>query len=375
MLAPLLSGGRSVEMVLAILRPIFQAVPSILKWSAALLFLVNIRSWPLVWHFKIWRPIWRYQFRFLLFRMSLALKKSKREKELALDKWFASLSPVGKNPFDMVSKYRTWAGPDDCDFNMHLSNSCYAKHLDMARFNAALTFMPTGFIAGAWMGVGATHFKYLKEIPIFSTYEMRTSIASWDNKWMYVLTRYVTHSHKQKGKRSPASTPGQSTPPVGAPLMPPTHTPATTHDTPSCLTPYDTALHDLIASLSARSEPDGATLHCVVITEVCFKVGRITVPPAVALASDGYCVRPPASEDRERYSLANPPPHMDKIRALKARGDFKPMQAFYRGGWRDVPEGERWWMSALGGEIEERRRLNLDLVCGVQRGMEGARYV
>lgn len=201
---------------------------------------------------------------------------------------------------------------------------------------------------------------------------------------MYVLTRYVTHSKKKKGEKSPSPTPGQVTPPVGPPLYPPTHTPATTHDTPSCLTPYDSALNDLIAKLSEREEPDGATLHCVVVTEVCFKIGRITVPPAVALAGDGLCVRPPSASGSspedfgsqpESYSPAYPPPHWEKIRALKQKGNFKPMQKFYKGGWRDVPEGERWWMTALGGEIEERRRLNLDLVSGVQRGMEGARYV
>ncbi|KAH8093064.1 hypothetical protein BXZ70DRAFT_897800 [Cristinia sonorae] len=378
-LLSLLLRGKSTDAVVALLRPLLRAMPSILKWAAALLFLLNIRSWPLIWHFKVWRPIWRYQFRFLFFRLSLALK-SKKEKQAAMEKWFDDLLQVGKSPFEVVSKYRTWAGPDDCDFNMHLSNSSYAKLLDMARFNAVLSFMPTGFIAGAWMGVGATHFKYLKEIPIFSTYEMRTSIAAWDQKWMYVLTRYVTHP-KKKGhghKKSPAGTPGQATPPTGAPFMPPTHTPATVHDTPSCLAPYDSALNNLIASLTPREEADGATLHCVVVTEVCFKIGRITIPPALCLAADGFCVAPPATADDEPaqpYSLKNPTPYLEKIRALKPRGNFKPIQKFYKGGWRDVPEEERWWLPALGGEIEERRRLNLDLVSGVQRGMEGARYV
>ncbi|TCD64759.1 hypothetical protein EIP91_003650 [Steccherinum ochraceum] len=375
-------GGKSGEKMLTVLRPILSAVPSVLKWSAALFFLVNCRSWPLVWHFKVWRPIWRYQFRVLFLRMSLLLK-SRKEKQLAMDKFFESFVPVGKSPFEAIGTYRTWAGPDDCDFNMHLSNSSYAKNLDMARFNAALSFLPSGFIAGAWMGVGATHFKYLREIPIFSKYEMRTSIAAWDHKWMYVLTRYVTRSKKKSNsKKSPSPTPGQATPPVGTPFMPPTHTPATTHDTPSCLSPYDSALNDLIASLSAREEADGATLHCVVITEVCFKIGRITVPPSVALAADGYCVPPSSSssstdilERAEPYSRANPPPHWERVRAMKARGNFKPLQNFLKGGWKDVPEEERWWMSALGGEIEEKRRLNLDLVSGVQRGMEGARYV
>lgn len=112
-----------------VLRPILRAIPSVLKWAAALLFLVNIRSWPLVWHseyhldffpfiscsqrsayvVQIWRPIWHFQLRFLFLRLRLLLK-SRKEKQQALEKFFDSLPPIGQNPFDMVSKYRTWAG-------------------------------------------------------------------------------------------------------------------------------------------------------------------------------------------------------------------------------------------------------------------------
>ena len=33
----------------------------------------------------------------------------------------------------------------------------------------------------------ATHFTFLREIPMFSQYEMRASIMSWDNKWVGVI--------------------------------------------------------------------------------------------------------------------------------------------------------------------------------------------
>ena len=33
----------------------------------------------------------------------------------------------------------------------------------------------------------ATHFTFLREIPMFSQYEMRASIMSWDNKWVRVI--------------------------------------------------------------------------------------------------------------------------------------------------------------------------------------------
>jgi hypothetical protein len=56
-----------------------------------------------------------------------------------------------------------------------------------------------------------------------------------------------------------------------------------------------------------------------------------------------------------------------------------------RGGWRDVPEAERWWVGALGGIVEEQRRANVEGLVGVaggngplgllRRGMDGARRV
>ena len=29
---------------------------------------------------------------------------------MAVEKWHEALLPIGKNPFEVVSKYRTWAG-------------------------------------------------------------------------------------------------------------------------------------------------------------------------------------------------------------------------------------------------------------------------
>lgn len=129
-----------------------------------------------------------------------------------------------------------------------------------------------------------------------------------------------------------------------------------------------------IAALLPSEEPDGATVNCVSVCELCFKVGRITVPPAIVLALDGYSVAPP--EGDPAYSHANPPPSFVTAQALAetdaAKGHMKTLQAFLCGGWRDVPEGQRWWEDALGGDIEERRKRNLEAVIGVRLGLEGA---
>lgn len=101
-------------------------------------------------------------------------------------------------------------------------------------------------------------------------------------------------------------------------------------------------------------ESSDVTLHCIAVSQMCFKVGRITVPPAVALASSGFCLTAP---------------EWKHVRGMRQRGE---MRAFLRGGWRDVPVGARWWENALE-RIEERRVRNLQVVGKVREGLEGVR--
>jgi hypothetical protein len=141
-------------------------------------------------------------------------------------------------------------------------------------------------------------------------------------------------------------------------------------------------------ALSARfahtPEPDGATLHCVHISQICFKIGRVTVPPTIVLASNGFSSPPsppppPASSGTKiqankvvPYSHANPPPHWARVKALRCKpeGSMKAYVEFLKGGWRDVPEGERWWEEALAGPVEERRRAQMRALDWMRNGME-----
>jgi hypothetical protein len=101
------------------------------------------------------------------------------------------------------------------------------------------------------------------------------------------------------------------------------------------------------------------------------KQGRVTVPPALALACDGYS-GPRA--DGMIYSRADPPPHWNHVREMLGRGGAPALKNFLRGGWRDVPETDRWWEHALAG-LEKKRMENMALVGGLQNGMEGAQSI
>ena len=187
---------------------------------------------------------------------------------------------------------------------------------------------------------------------------------------LYIIHRFVSHPTK-KGRRAGAKDkedqprqPSSNSAPV--PIL---HTPAIGTITPSSgesLIPLATM--EIIAAARSRSEePDGATLHCVAISETCFKIGRITVPPSIALVMNGIS-QPPTGAP---YSHENPPPYWDKVKELTS--DPKTIVAFLRGGWREVPAAERWWEHALTGPIEQTRKSNLELLDGLRRSMEGAK--
>jgi len=348
---------------------------------------------------RVFRPLFALRFRYFVLCLRV-LFKSPQEKEKEVEKWFENMAPVGVNPFEAVTTYKTWASIDDSDFNGHLSNSSYAKTYDSARFKTALSYFPGFFRAGGWMALGATHYHFLREIRMFHSYEVRVRIVGWDNKWLFVIGRYVSHS-----KVKPTSTEkGKETPPTETSLSAMTtfqaslRTPKDGFDTPvtpaNHVKPSQTSSSNLgeateamkliaASQLQKTEEADGATLHCIAISQLCFKHGRITVPPGFVLAASGFSAPPPPSttDSDPAYSLSNPPPHFSHVQQLLSPRASAKYRDLLRGGWKDVPEAERWWVDALGGVVEERRRANVEgfdrggPMGALRRGMEGARNV
>ncbi|KAJ3764949.1 hypothetical protein FB446DRAFT_835148 [Lentinula raphanica] len=53
----------------------------------------------------------------------------------------------------------------------------------------------------------------------------------------------------------------------------------------------------------------------------------------------------------------------NKVKAITSKlhgGSIKKLQTFVKGGWKEVPEGERWWEEAMGGALVLRREENLE---------------
>ncbi|KAJ3850025.1 hypothetical protein EV368DRAFT_46135 [Lentinula lateritia] len=348
------------------------------KWLLGLLFLLNIRAFPTVWHFRIFRPliyIWSSHFFFKI----RAIFMSKSARENAFERWIDSLTPVGASPFQSTL-FRSWASIDESDYNFHLSNSSYAKALDAARFKLACHLLPKFIIAGGVIPLAGTHFHFVREIPILAKYEVRVTLGAWDEKWIYIVCRFVT---KGQDKNKGSSTAKKNDAEISPSFF---HAPVSSSGVSMSSTPVNsttpvppTDMDKLASKLLSTGEPDGATLHTITISQMCFKMGRITVPPAVVFAANGLCVPPVSTSDTpapEPYSLTNPPPHWDKVKPIASTlhgGSIKKLQAFFRGGWKELPEEERWWQEAMGGTVEQERWQNLQVLDMLRKGMEGAR--
>ncbi|KAG2069670.1 hypothetical protein BDR04DRAFT_1101342 [Suillus decipiens] len=375
------------------------SVLSASKYIFLVLLLINFRSLPFAWHIRVFFPVVRLRLQYYLLRLSI-LHKPREVRTKILTDWHENLCPIGANPFELVTIQHGWTSVDDADYNGHLSNSSYAKIFDAARLKLVLKAFPAFARSGGWMALGSTHYHFIREIPFLSSYEMRLSIGAWDHKWMFVIARYVSfpnnrhnstykmhvngsgqHLGTNNDSARPSKTPAASN---GFPQIL-LSTPAedlTTPATPSSVTEVDSKLHAekamkaLAAAQSKVPESDGAILHCVAISYICFKFGRITVPPSVVLPCEGFS-KPPSTTSAAPFSLTNPPPHWKKVKALRVApsGSMSAFANFLKGGWRDVPEGERWWEGALDGPIEEQRKANLEVFDSIRKGMEGARSI
>ncbi|WQF80821.1 Putative HotDog domain superfamily protein [Colletotrichum destructivum] len=158
----------------------------------------------------------------------------------------------------------TRSPPTECHFNMHKSNSTYFTDLDMLRAHL------TGLIFSAMLwerhstdGATCSWARSLacskKTSKPQQTYELWTRVASWDDKWLYMITHFVVPSSRRR-ERSLASSSSQASgterAKKGGSESP--------HDQPHKKN------HEVLASG---------------VTRMVFKKGRLTVTPAQAISA------------------------------------------------------------------------------------------
>ncbi|OJJ66021.1 hypothetical protein ASPBRDRAFT_138824, partial [Aspergillus brasiliensis CBS 101740] len=91
------------------------------------------------------------------------------------------------------------------DFNIHKSNSTYITDLDVSRAHlSGLLFGPfflqNTFSMRCNLIVSAIACTFHREIKPFQPYEICTRVASWDDKWIYMVTHFVDNSTTEQTK-------------------------------------------------------------------------------------------------------------------------------------------------------------------------------
>jgi len=193
------------------------------------------------------------------------------------------------------------------------------------------------------------------EIPLHATFEIHFHISGWNDKWIYLTGAFISfpksHKHLHGGKGGsnsksdnlvhsaknadpPAITISESV--VIAPPITEVGASETNSAIPSGVaTPAERSTTSLFYSLGETSitydnikpvpVPEGATLHAISVSQYCYKHGRVTVPPRVALVLSGFG-KPERA--RERW---------DKLLAM--RDDKRKIRDLMRGGWKSDDGG------------------------------------
>jgi hypothetical protein len=85
------------------------------------------------------------------------------------------------------------------DFNLHKSNSTYVTDLDVSRAHlSGLLFAPMllkiTYSTHCNLIVSAIACTFHREIKPYQPYELWTRLASWDDKWIYMVTHFVDNN-------------------------------------------------------------------------------------------------------------------------------------------------------------------------------------
>ncbi|BGP18228.1 hypothetical protein JCM10213_007857 [Rhodosporidiobolus nylandii] len=250
---------------------------SVGKKAFVALLVLNWRALPFYWHVDFYGLIPKLYWR---------IWTKGEEKAMA----------IARDPFEVRTIRKGRVSWSESDYNIHMSNSSYAKVLDSARFKWLLELIGPAFGVGIWSPLAATSFTFFKEIPLGANYEIDVHLVSYDDKWMYYVARFTTAPRKGSKER---------------------------------------------------------TLNCVAFSRSCFKLrgSRLTIPPARVLSISGCG---PAG-DRTNWTRAKQLKKEKKVRRWLEYGGA--LVARKNGKWTngEFPAGEEGWELDGMETLEEKR--------------------
>ncbi|SCU93265.1 LAME_0F03202g1_1 [Lachancea meyersii CBS 8951] len=117
-------------------------------------------------------------------------------KPLILGKDTDTIRKLQKDKYGCFSytKLSTFASLFECDFYLHKSNSTYFEELDVSRTDLMTKIFQKLFLTSKYypfVPVANVFTAFIKEIKPFQAYQVRSSVFCWDEKWIYVLSRFM----------------------------------------------------------------------------------------------------------------------------------------------------------------------------------------
>jgi len=183
------------------------------------------------------------------------------------------------------------------------------------------------------VALAGTYHLFIKEIPLHIDYEIWLYFGGWEEqKWVYLTAAFIT---RKKGKQHDKAGDVQGFRDV--PTQQNENAPESTSGSLVIVPPLAEGDNGInggsgVATPSAlpTSTPPDVTLHAVAVSQYCFKLGRVTVPPRVAFIASGF--GDPARWERLMTIRRQPP-----------GGGAKEIRKLMQGGWKDRETWGDFW--------------------------------
>jgi acyl-CoA thioesterase FadM len=100
--------------------------------------------------------------------------------------WRAPLDLLGES----IVEFRVL--PNDLDVNLHMNNGRYLTLMDLGRFDLVFGMgMLRHMIRRSWRPVAASAtIRFRRSLRPFQKFRIRTSLACWDEQWVYFQQRF-----------------------------------------------------------------------------------------------------------------------------------------------------------------------------------------
>ncbi|EAW13615.1 uncharacterized protein ACLA_043340 [Aspergillus clavatus NRRL 1] len=181
-----------MESILSLASSVWQSA-SFWRTVAIGFALLNIKNLPFVWHLRVYRYFFQYGY-----LITPAVEQPARpSSDLVKPRSIFTHAPIL-----------------ELDLNVHKSNSTYFSDLDVSR----TALMSSLIMKGAALLetrlhkqqkfgylhfiLGSVYTNFKREIPAYAKYEVQSHIASFDEKWIYIVTYFLKPSRGKKGKKA-----------------------------------------------------------------------------------------------------------------------------------------------------------------------------